>query len=912
MKSLFLLFISLSFVACLPMNLSTDESYFSQPVKELPHVESSVSHNTEIDIYPKTVLVVVDTKPIVAEPSNTNESFVGPPISIEMNNTNINVSHHRKLLNDDTADNEDSTEEDYINTDDDDDEDIDTESQQRHLLRSKAKAPAPAPAPAPKPKPAPAPAPAPKVKSAPTPAPPAPKVKSAPTPAPAPKVKDNSKSKSSKSSSKHNTKSTDNTHRHAKINDVRKQNAKLVGTVSAATTKALEKREKQFNEWLVTDFGVASAKFCKGLGIKDKVQIYAGCLEDMMMTKDKKLAEESAIAAEEFLSKAKTTPSKKFCVASGDPHFTNYDGAYFHLQEPGMYTIAKSADNSFEVQERMKKNGRNVPGVPSCMTGAAVKYGSLTIEIDTDNYGRVLVNGQSTELPQDFTLNVGGASIRYGKQSVEWRGEKATASGLKITGRNGFNIFIEGRYCGVLEVNVPQEYFGKMEGICGNADGKRDGNDFADGYGKTMNVNYGTKNWEMSGYGGPTSPLSKWQLAWKALGTDCLFKVDCEKGASLRKTSVVVVPVSAARKVDTPSVVASDSKQIKVIPSSSSSKASIVASASKQSSASPSSSSSKASIVASASKQSSASPSSSSGKAGIVASTSKQSSASVSSIGTSTASAASVMASVSKQSISSSKSAKGVNSAHVSRTISKGKTVISKHMTSIRKHINDLLSKLVKEQTTELNTAKKNFDFSQTQADDIYKRYKLKVASLNVLKQTIEKLDVSIQRHFKAIEDDNAYLARLKLMKPKFLETLNILNSHTDLARSSVEGTIVRGADKDAMLSILRNMNIHIKSMTANVSDAFMEHYRKYEKQLNVDQLAYNDVVEQLRKAKIQLTDNTREEKEILAEYNRAIDVVQKLRATATLTEEESQSLSGLERILKNVIENGKTTQCFT
>jgi hypothetical protein len=173
-------------------------------------------------------------------------------------------------------------------------------------------------------------------------------------------------------------------------------------------------------------------------------------------------------------------------------------------------------------------------------------------------------------------------------------------------------------------------------------------------------------------------------------------------------------------------------------------------------------------------------------------------------------------------------------------------------------------------------------------------------------------LDASIQRHFKAIEDDNAYLARLKLMKPKFLDTLNILNSHTDLARSSVEGTIVRGADKDTMLSILRNMNIHIKSMTANVSEAFMEHYRKYEKQLNADQLAYNDVVEQLRKAKIQLTDNTREEKEILAEYNRAIDVVQKLRATAKLTEEESQSLSGLERILKNVIENNKTTQCFT
>jgi len=857
------------------MDLSANESYFLQPVKELPHVESSVSHNTVIDIFPKTVFVIVDTKPIVAEPSNTNESFVGPPISIEMNNTNITVSQHRNLLNDET-----SEEDDEIVS-----EDIDTEHQQRRLLRSRARAPAPAPSPVVRSAPAPAPAPSPVVRSAPAPAPaPRPVVRSAPAPAPAPRpvvrrvpvAKIHVKNRS-----------TDKIRRHAKaINDARKQNAKVVGTVSAATTKALDKREKQFNDWIVTDFGVASAKFCKGLGIKDKIQIYAGCLEDMMMTKDKKLAEESAIAAEEFLAKAKTTPSKKFCVASGDPHFTNYDGAYFHLQEPGMYTIAKSADNSFEVQERMKKNGANVPGIPSCITGAAVKYGSLKIEIDVANYGRVLINGESTELPPDFTLNIGGTAIRYGKQAVEWRGEKATASGLKITGRNGFNVFIEGGYCGVLEVNVPQEYFGKMEGICGNADGKRDGNDFADGYGKTMNVNYGTQNWEMSGYGGPTAPLSKWQLAWKALGNECLFKADCEKGASLRKTVVVVAPlVSAARKVDSPGVVVADSKQIKVSSSSSSSKSSVrpSSSSSSKSSVRPSSSSSSKSSVR---------PSSSSSSKQIKVSHSSSSS---------------------KDSVSSKQSSRSraSKSTTVSRTISKGKKVISKHITSIRKHITDLLANLVKEQTTELNNAKKNFNFSQTQADDIYKRYKLKVASLDIAKKTIEKLDASIQKHFKAIEDDNAYLARLKLMKPKFLDTLNILNSHTDMARSSVEGTIVRGSDKDMMLSILRNMNIHIKSMTANVSDAFMEHYRKYEKQLNADQLAYNDVVAQLRKAKIQLTDNTREEKEILAEYNRAIDVVQKLRTTTKLTEEESQSLSGLERILKNVIEYGKTTQCF-
>ena len=135
----------------------------------------------------------------------------------------------------------------------------------------------------------------------------------------------------------------------------------------------------------------------------------------------------------------------------------------------------------------------------------------------------------AVDIPDGLTKTFGGVQVKYGKQTIEWKGQKATATGMKIITKNGFMVMIQGSYCGVLEVNVPISYFGKMSGICGNADGNKNGNDFCGIDGKVMNVNYGTKTWEMSGYGGPTSPLSKWQLAWKALGTDCLFKADCEK-----------------------------------------------------------------------------------------------------------------------------------------------------------------------------------------------------------------------------------------------------------------------------------------------------------------------------------------------------------------------------------------------
>jgi hypothetical protein len=107
----------------------------------------------------------------------------------------------------------------------------------------------------------------------------------------------------------------------------------------------------------------------------------------MRVTKSEAIAKESALAAMEFSTKDNVkSPSKRFCVASGDPHCTNYDGDFFHIQEPGIYTIATSRNGLFEVQEKMRKNGANKVGVPSCIVGALVRYKQLTIEADVSNF----------------------------------------------------------------------------------------------------------------------------------------------------------------------------------------------------------------------------------------------------------------------------------------------------------------------------------------------------------------------------------------------------------------------------------------------------------------------------------------------------------------------------------------------
>jgi hypothetical protein len=319
--------------------------------------------------------------------------------------------------------------------------------------------------------------------------------------------------------------------------------ASLISQRAQSNDKSIaNKLETEFMSWLTKPAGQDAMQFCKQF--RNKLDIYQGCLEDIKVTGSKDIALQGALAEEEFRSKSKMSTSRKFCVASGDPHFTNYDGDYFHLQEKGIYTLM-SADG-FEVQEKVRKNGQDKVGVPSCLTGLAVKYnGIITVEVNAENVRQVIVNGISVDLPRDFTMKTGGLEVRYGKQTVEWRGAKSTALGTKIVAPNGFGVMVMGGYCGVVEINVPQNYFNNVSGICGNADNKRDVNDYKNPDGQLMNVNRGARNWEMSGYYGPTTPLSKWQLAWKPLGSDCFFQTGCEPATSTRT-------LTSARRVSSP------------------------------------------------------------------------------------------------------------------------------------------------------------------------------------------------------------------------------------------------------------------------------------------------------------------------------------------------------------------------
>ena len=612
--------------------------------------------------------------------------------------------------------------------------------------------------------------------------------------------------------------------------------------LSATAKTVLANNEKKLDTWLTTDKGKEAVDFCKSLGITNNNRVYTGCLEDMMVIKDKNVAKESALSAEEIISSDHEGTNCRFCQASGDPHVTNYDGSYFHIQEQGIYTVAKM--DGFEVQEKVKKNGENKVGVPSCMIGAVVKSGSVIIEVDVYNYKKVVVNGESVDIPEGLTKTFGGVQVKYGKQTIEWKGEKATATGMKIITKNGFMVMIEGSYCGVLEVNVPIPYYGKMSGICGNADGNKNGDDFKGTDGKVMDVNYGGKSWEMSGYGGPTAPLSKWQLSWKPLGSSCYFVSGCE-------SAPVVSPSSAVKSVSSPVVVAPVS--------------------------------SKSEPVASKSVASVAS------KSEPVASKSVASVASKS------------------EPVASNKKDKNLEKVEqFVKDMKKNHILSSKKISSLKANVLKLINNEHEKLQSELSDSKKVILLTDSDVEKLKSKYENKIKEFRALNQTISIFEQKIKQHYQQMESDSKYLLLLEKIKPLFLGTLQSFGKIALDVKNMIVNNIVEGEDKEYMLRILYEMTEPAKNTTSVLSSEFIKHYEKYKKRVGVDKDVYDKEYKELLVFREKYKNERKLKNLLLKDYKNALTILKRLRMTYTLDEEDIKAFNQLNTFIKNIFDYKK------
>jgi hypothetical protein len=193
----------------------------------------------------------------------------------------------------------------------------------------------------------------------------------------------------------------------------------------------------------------------------------------------------AVVAAPVFRKIVASGPSRT-CTANGDPHFTNYNGEYFHIQEPSIFTFTKTNDGLFEVQ--VKQDGARKVGEPSYIRDVMVRYAGQVFHGSFARDGFIVISGPSA-----------------------------------------------------VSVTVPGQYQGSMMGICGENGASASAANFKLPNGSLADVNYKQANWALGGYGGPYSKLSSWHLSWKPSLENCMFsKTECAN--NLKSVNRVSVP----------------------------------------------------------------------------------------------------------------------------------------------------------------------------------------------------------------------------------------------------------------------------------------------------------------------------------------------------------------------------------
>jgi len=143
----------------------------------------------------------------------------------------------------------------------------------------------------------------------------------------------------------------------------------------------------------------------------------------------------------------------------------------------------------------------------------------------------------------------------------------------------------------------------------------------------------------------------------------------------------------------------------------------------------------------------------------------------------------------------------------------------------------------------------------------------------------VNRLKELVKKHFAHMTKDSKYLLLLKLIKPKYFDTLRQFNAKINEVGSSIKKNIVEGEDKKGMLRIVDKFKEHANNITEWLFKAFLEHYEKYKNLLTKETSEYEAEKKQLTGVKLA---NTYEK-----EYKRLLYILGKMKVIYGQSKEE-------------------------
>nr|XP_058142158.1 zonadhesin [Dasypus novemcinctus] len=147
------------------------------------------------------------------------------------------------------------------------------------------------------------------------------------------------------------------------------------------------------------------------------------------------------------------------CHVSGDPHYVSFDGSYHSFRGTCTYILTQvchpTMDSfSFKITAKNEKWGGQMPTFYISQVNIYIYSARVTLE----KGHRVLIDGRPVSLPSKNQIY--GVSI--------------TSSGTYTKFATHFGLFVTYDGSHLLEIQVPQSYYNRVCGMCGNFNGEKE------------------------------------------------------------------------------------------------------------------------------------------------------------------------------------------------------------------------------------------------------------------------------------------------------------------------------------------------------------------------------------------------------------------------------------------------------
>jgi hypothetical protein len=220
-------------------------------------------------------------------------------------------------------------------------------------------------------------------------------------------------------------------------------------------------------------------------------------------------------------------------------------------------------------------------------------------------------------------------------------------------------------------------------------------------------------------------------------------------------------------------------------------------------------------------------------------------------------------------------------------------------LTKFQEKLIKIMKETSDEQVNIENENRNNYNGVSVTLQNEQRRLESVRESMKKLYSETQRLNTTIQAHYKKLIADTKYLESLDALRPAFLKSLGELATHIAAVKSTVDTKIYKDEYKDEMIRLLTSIHFNTHNVSGYVATAFVNHYNKYKALIQKENGDYSSELKQLTVLSNEYKIEAQKSADIEKERARLQGIFNKLKETLTLSVSQREEF---DRLVKDVV----------